>query len=226
MTFFEVLGEKISESFLALWDAFISFLPGFLTALILFIVGWIIAVALGKVAGQIIRAIKVDNVLEKMGFKKAMDKAGLKLDTGRFFDELIKWFLILVALVVAVDILGLTQVTILLQSIVLYIPQVIVAALILLVGVLVASFLQKIVVASVEAAHLKQSVLIGTLVKWFVLIFVFFSALMELGIASAQVLFTGLIATLAIAFGLALGLGGKDIAAEFLNKIKRDISGS
>lgn len=216
--------SKILDSFGILWDAFISFLPGFITAIIIFIIGWIIAVGLGKLVGQLIKALKVDSALDKLGFKAFLDRAGLKLNSGKFFDELVKWFIILVGLLVAVDILGLSQVTLLLQSILLYVPNVIIAAVILLAGVLIAGFVQKVVVASVEAAKLKKAALIGTLAKWFVLIFAFLSALAELEIAPAQVLFTGLIAALAIAIGLALGLGGKDIAAEFLNKIKRDIS--
>jgi len=221
MEFLQTLGEKIYESFVTLWDAFVNFLPGLLTALILFIIGWIIAVALGKIVEQIIRGIKADQALEKLGFKSIMDKAGLKLDTGRFFEELVRWFIILVALMVAVDILGLSQVTMLLQRILLYIPQVIVAALILLAGVLIASFLEKIVVASVEAANLKQSSFVGTLTKWFTLIFAILLAFSTLSLPAADIILTGIIA----AFALAFGLGGKDAAAELINKLKKDITG-
>ena len=221
MEFLQTLGEKIYESFVTLWDAFVNFLPGLLTALILFVIGWIIAVALGKIVEQIIRGIKADQALEKLGFKSIMDKAGLKLDTGRFFEELVRWFIILVALMVAVDILGLSQVTMLLQRILLYIPQVIVAALILLAGVLIASFLEKIVVASVEAANLKQSSFVGTLTKWFTLIFAILLAFSTLSLPAADIILTGIIA----AFALAFGLGGKDAAAELINKLKKDITG-
>lgn len=221
MEFLQTLGEKIYESFVTLWDAFVNFLPGLLTALILFVIGWIIAVALGKIVEQIIRGIKADQALEKLGFKSIMDKAGLKLDTGRFFEELVRWFIILVALMVAVDILGLSQVTMLLQRILLYIPQVIVAALILLAGVLIASFLEKIVVASVEAANLKQSGFVGTLTKWFTLIFAILLAFSTLSLPAADIILTGIIA----AFALAFGLGGKDAAAELINKLKKDITG-
>jgi len=223
MDILDAIISEIVDSFVTLWDAFVGFLPDLITALILFIIGWIIAVGLGKLVRQLIRALKVDAALEKLGFKSIMDRAGLKLDSGKFFDELVKWFVVLVALMVVVEILDLPQVTILLQRILLYVPNVIVSAIILLAGVLVAGLVQKIVTASVEAARLKKSALIGTLAKWFILIFAFLSALAELQIAPAEVLFTGLIAALAIAFGLALGLGGKDIAAEFLNKIRSEI---
>lgn len=227
MDFLQVLGNKILVSFSTLLDAFFGFLPGFLTAVIVFVVGWIIATALGKVAGQIIRAVKIDSVLEKMGFKKVMDRAGLKLNTGLFFDELIKWFVILVALLVAVDILQLQIVGDLLKIIVLYIPNVIVAVLILIAGVLISNLLEKSVVASLEAVRMKSSKILGKFTRWFILIFALLIAISALQIGDAgrvigdfvSIIITGVVAAFAISFGLA----GKDIAAQLLNKAKNDL---
>lgn len=227
MDFLQALGNKILVSFSTLLDAFFGFLPGFLTAVIVFVVGWVIATALGKVAGQIIRAIKIDSVLEKMGFKKVMDRAGLKLNTGLFFDELIKWFVILVALLVAVDILQLQIVGDLLKIIVLYIPNVIVAVLILIAGVLISNLLEKSVVASLEAARMKSSKILGKFTRWFILIFALLIAISALQIGDAgrvigdfvSIIITGVVAAFAISFGLA----GKDIATQLLNKAKNDL---
>jgi small-conductance mechanosensitive channel len=219
-------GEVITDSFQNLWSGVIGFLPTLLGAIIVFIIGWIIAVALGKLVGQIVRVLRIDQILEKMGFRKALDRTGLRLDSGKFVGELVKWFLIIVFLMAAVDILGLTQVTDFLKEVLLYIPRIIAAVLILLAAVLIANFLQKLVKASVEAAQLKSANFLGTITKWTVLIFALLAALLQLGIAPAliQTLFTGLVAALAISAGLAFGLGGKELAAHLLSKLRKEVS--
>lgn len=219
--------EVVTASLQTLWSGFMSFLPNLLGAVIVFIIGWLIAVLLGKLAGQIINTLRIDQILAKMGFKRSLEKANLKLDSGRFIDELVKWFFIIVFLMAATDILNLTEVTDFLKQVLLYIPQLIIAVLILLAAVLIANFLQKVVKASVEAAGLGSSDFLAAVTKWAVLIFAILAALLQLGVVPSliQTLFTGLIAALVIGFGLAFGLGGKDIAMQILDKLKRDVSG-
>lgn len=217
--------DILLSSLNTLWLSFVGFLPTLLAALIVFIIGWLIAIALGKLANRVIRIIKLDVLLVKIGFKKALAKAKLKLDSGRFFEELVKWFFIIVFLMTAADILGLYQVTEFLKSILYYIPNIVVAIVIMLAAVIVASFLQKLIRASVEAAGLQAAGFLGGLTKWAVLIFGFIAALLQLGIAVTliQTLVIGLVGMLALAGGLAFGLGGKDQATRFLEKLKRDI---
>lgn len=220
-------GELITASLQSLWTDFARFLlTNFLGAVIVFVIGWIIAAILGKIVAQIIKVLRVDQVLEKMGFKKALSRASLKLDSGRFVGELVKWFFVIVFLMATTEILNLHEVTIFLRQILLYIPQLIVAVLILLAAVLLANFLQKIVKASVETAGLRSAGFLGAITKWAILIFAFLAALIQLGIVPSliQTVFTGLVAALAVAVGLAFGLGGKDVAADILNKFKREIS--
>jgi len=219
-------GQIITDSFTTLWTGFINFLPNLLGAIIVFLIGWVIAVALGKITNQIIRALRVDQILEKMGLGKPLERAGLSLDSGKFVGGLVKWFLIIVFLMAATDILHLKGVTDFLQQVVFYIPHIIVAALIMLIGVMVANFLQKVVIASVEAAKLKSANFLGALTKWSILIFALLTALAQLGIARMLIesLVMGIIAALAIAFGLAFGLGGKEYASQALAKLKEEIS--
>lgn len=217
--------EVITASLQALWTGFIGFLPNLLGAFIIFTIGWIIAVLLGKLAAQIIRTLRIDQILEKMGFKRSLERANLKLNSGKFFGELVRWFFIIVFLMAATDILGLPEVTIFLRRVLLYIPQIIVAVLILLIAVLVANFLQRLVKASVEAAGLKSANFLGAVTKWAILIFALLAALLQLGIVPAliETLFTGFIAALAIGLGLSFGLGGKEMAAETINKLRDEI---
>lgn len=214
-------------SFQNLWGGVIAFIPKFLIALIIFIIGWIIAVSLGKVAAQIIRLAKIDSVFHNLGFQEPIERAGFKLDVGAFIGGLIRWFFIVVFLVAAVDVLGLEQVNEFLASVVLvYIPNVIVAAIILVAAAMLADVMQKIVVGSAKAAHLPSSDFLGGITKWAIWIFALLAALFQLGIAGpfVQTLFTGFIAALAIALGLAFGLGGKESAARFIAKLGSDIS--
>lgn len=216
--------EILLDSLNTIWQSFIGFLPTLLAALIVFIVGWIVSIFLGKVANRIIRTIKLDVLLAKLGFKKAFAKAKLRLDSGKFFEELVKWFFILVFLMTAADILGLGEVTLFLRSILLYLPNVVVAAIVLLAAVIVASFMQKLVKASADAAGLVSSGAVAAIVKWAILIFGLVIALSQLGIATTliQTIVIGLIAMFALAGGLAFGLGGKEQAARFLEKIRGD----
>lgn len=218
--------EILLDSLKSIWQSFIGFLPTLLAALIVFIIGWLIAIFLGKVANRIIKAIKLDLLLAKLGFRKALAKAKLKLNSGKFFDELVKWFFIIVFLMTAVDILGLTEVTLFLKTILFYIPNVIIAAIVLLAAVIVANFMQRVVKASADAAGLSSSGAVGGIAKWAILVFGFVIALTQLGIATTliQTIVIGLIAMLALAGGLAFGLGGKDWAARILDRIKQDLS--
>ncbi|MFZ5559178.1 MAG: mechanosensitive ion channel family protein [Patescibacteria group bacterium] len=217
--------EILLDSLKTIWGSFIGFLPTLLAALIVFIIGWLIAVFLGKVANRIIKTIKLDVLLAKLGFRTALAKAKLNLDSPKFFEELVKWFFIIVFLMAAVDILGLDQVSLFLKGILFYLPNVIVAAIVLLAAVIVANFMQKLVKASANTAGLKSASAIGTIVKWAILIFGFVIALTQLGIAPTliQTIIIGLIAMLALAGGLAFGLGGRDAAARLIEKIRQDL---
>lgn len=223
--FIETWGNVLVSSLDGLWQGFIDFLPVFVGALVIFLIGLVIAGGLGKLAERIIRALPVDLVLERLGFKEPLERAGLSLDSGRFVGGLVRWFLIIAFVLAAVDILHLTQISVFLNSVLLYIPNIIVAVIILLAAVLVASFLERVVRAAVDASELTHGGFLATLTRWTVFIFGIFAALIQLGIAPQlmNTLFTGIIAMLAIAGGLAFGLGGRDFASEVIEKIRSDM---
>ena len=217
-------GDVIIASLQQVWASVTGFLPLLIGAFIVFIVGWIVAIALGKVVEQLIHALRVDKVLSKLEFEKGLERMGFKLNAGTFVGGLVRWFLLIVFLLAAANILGLTQVSDFLRDVLLYLPNVVVAALILLIAALVADVVEKIVRGSIEAAGYRSS-LMGVVTRWSIWIFAIIAALLQLGIAVplVQTLVTGLVAGLAIAFGLAFGLGGKDAASEIIRRVRSAI---
>ena len=204
----------------------VGFLGQLLLAVILFIIFWTIGVSLEKLISEGIKALKIDLLLSKLGMSKVLERAGTNLNTGKFLGALVKWFLIIAGLLVASNVLGLGQVSSFLGSILLYIPNIIVAAVILIAGVIVADFIAKVVASSISAARLKSAPFVSSIARWAILIFAFIAALDQLQIAQTFIntLYIGLVAMISIAGGLAFGLGGKEHASELIAKLKKDIS--
>lgn len=217
-------GDVIVLSLQQVWASVANFVPLLVGALVVFIIGWIVAVALGKLVEQVVRALRVDTMLSKLDFERTMEKAGWKLNSGAFVGGLVKWFLIVVFLLAAANILGLSQVSDFLRDVLLYIPNVVVATLILIIAALVADVVERVVRGSVEAAG-HRGALVGVVARWAIWVFAFVAVLLQLGIATAlvQTLVTGFVASIALALGLAFGLGGRDVAAAFLERVKGEL---
>jgi hypothetical protein len=222
---FEVVSapDVVRTSLLTLWAGVAGYAPRIIAAVIVFLIGWLIATLLAKLAYHIVRVLHIDNALGKIGFREAWERSGFRLSSAMFFYEVVKWFFIIVFLMAAANILGLDQVSEFLRTVVLYIPNVLVAAIILLIGLLVAKFLEGTVRASVRAAGLASASFLGSLTKWSIFVFSLLIALVQLRVADdvIRILITGLIAALSLALGLSFGLGGQKHAEEFIGHLKR-----
>ena len=217
----------LTSSFQDLWLGVVPFVPNLVVAVVIFILGWIIGSVLGRLVSQVVKAIRVDTALQSAGAGDVLSRAGFRLDSGAFIGGLVRWFFIIAFLVAAFDVLGLSQVNVFLQQVVLgYLPNVIVAALILLVAAVIADAMQRVVVGAAKAAEMMHAHLLGGVTRWAIWIFAIIVVLAQLGIAQSfmQILFTGVVVMLALAGGLAFGLGGKEVAAQFLEKLRKDIS--
>lgn len=224
---FENLSVALSNAFSGLLVGVVEFIPQLIVAVLVLIVGWLIGAALSKVVSQIIKALKVDKALEAAGAKELVGKAGFQLNSGVFVGELVKWFVVAVSFIATFDILGLQDVNSFLEGVVLgYIPQVIAAVLILLVAVVVGTALQRTVIASAKAAGFASANFLGAITKWSIWVFALLAALFQLNIAATfiQTLFTGFVVALALAAGLAFGIGGKDVARDYLEKLRKEVS--
>ena len=220
------LSSVLQDSFLELWQSVIAFLPRFVGALVVLIIGWLIALVLSSVVLHVIKFLRLDELSAKLELKGSFEKAGINLHIGKLLSWIVKWFFIVFALIAATDVLGWAQVTDFLQQVVLFIPNVIVAVVILLAGILLGTFVGRVVKSAVEAARLASADFLAGISKWAIYLFAAMAAMVQLQIAPhlIQVLFTGLVAMLAIAGGLAFGLGGQNHASRFLDRLKKDIT--
>ena len=210
----------VQSAFESLLAQVVSFLPDLLSAVLIIILGVIIAWAL-----RVIAAIKVDDLLAKFGVTDMLKKAGLTLHVGSLFGWIVKWFVIILSLIVAADILGWSQITQFLNDVVAYIPNAFIAAVILLVGLVLGSFVYDVVTTAVKASKFGGAHMLAAIAKWAIFIFAFVAAMEQLGIAPTllQTLTTGLVGMLALAGGLAFGLGGQEHAKKVLKKLGDDL---
>ena len=217
----------LKASFQSLWAGVIMFIPKIIVAVVILLLGWAIGAAIGKAIAHFIKMIKLDDALDRAGFGAFFKKSGMNLNSGHFLGSLVKYFIVLVFLIASFDILGLTQVTLFLQQVVVgYLPQLIIAVLILLVGGIVGDVLSRIVLASAKTAGVAQANFLATVTRWAVWVFAILVALSQMGIAGAfiQTLFTGFVVAVSLALGLSFGLGGQDAASKTIDRIRSNIS--
>ncbi len=222
---FQSWGTALNSAYSGVGPVFIQFGLKFLFSIIIFVAGWAAGVLVGRLIEKVFQTAKVDHFMRQIGLEDALKRGGFSLNSGALIGGLVKWFVIVLFLIAAFDVLGLQVVTAFLQSIVIdYLPQVIIAALILLVAAVIGDVLQKIVMGAAAAAHIKQARALGRITKWAVLVFAILAALVQLGIARSLVetLFMGVVVAMSLAFGLAFGLGGKETAGQIVAKIAKD----
>lgn len=217
--------DVIAVSLTDLWRGFIVFLPKLVGALIIFLIGWVFAVAIGKVVAEILKKLKFNKLFEKGALKTALEKAEFKVDASSFIGAIFKWVLAIVFLSAAVEVLGLIQFAAFLNEVLAYLPNVVVAALIFVVAVIIADILEKVVRAAVEGTKMGYGQLTGAIVKWSIWIFAIFVIFEQLQIGRGIIttLMQGIVGLIVIAGGIAFGLGGKDVAAEILQDLKKKI---
>lgn len=202
-----------------------NMLPSILVAIFLLLLGWVVGAGLGRIVAKAIDTLRVDTALRSAGIHRVFERTGHQLNAGRFVGALVKWFIIAVFFIAALEVLNLTQVTSFLSEIVFfYLPQVIVAVLIILIGAVVADFVHGIALASARAADIGSPFFVASIARWAVWIFAVLAALDQLSVASGfvQTLFTGVVVAISLALGLAFGLGGQQAAARYIDRVSSE----
>ena len=217
-------GTVFTQSFQGLWWSFIQFAPKLIVAIVFFMVGWFLGSLISKAIEQLFKSLKVDSLF--MGADGFFKRAGINLNSGYFVGEIVKWFVIIVFLLPSLSLVGLNDVSAFLSYGVLgFLPQVIIAALVLIIAAFVAEGLSKTVLATAKAMGLKAAHTLSVVAKYSVWVFAIIIALGKLGLGDyMSILFSGIVAMLALGGALAFGLGGKDAAARVIAKLGEEMS--
>jgi hypothetical protein len=219
-------GDVFNQSLQSLWWSFIQFAPKLIVAVVFFVVGWFLGSLIAKAIEQIFSGLKIDSLFRSLGVENFLRKAGVTLDTGYFVGEVAKWFVVIVFLLPSLNLVGLTDVSSFLKDSVLgFLPQVIIAAFVLIIAAIVSEGLSKMVLATARTMNLRSAHMLGVIAKYAVWVFAFIIALGKLGLGDYMgILFSGIIAMLALSCALAFGLGAKEAAGRFIDRLSEEIS--
>lgn len=216
--------SAVTGAFQGLWVKFINYLPAIIGAIIVLIVGLILANLLSQLAKKLIQALRIDSLLESWGVSKQLDAMGIGFNFADIIAWIVKWFIIIAVWIAVVNVLHLDRVGDMLQRLLFYIPNIVTAVIILAIGLVGGSWISQVVERAVTASQLPNASagLLGAIARWALVIFALLAALTQLGVATnlIEILFTGLVAMVALAGGLAFGLGGKDHANKLLERIQ------
>ncbi|HEU5317434.1 MAG TPA: small-conductance mechanosensitive ion channel [Chloroflexota bacterium] len=211
-------GDAIMISFTRAFGDFMAFIPKFLGALVILLVGWLISSLVASLVTRGLRMVRFNQIADRAEIDQFLARAGVRMDPAAVVGKMAFWFLMLSFLIAAFGALGLSQVEGVLANIVGFIPNVIVAVVVLLIGALVANFVANLVRGSSGMARVGDPNLLANIARGTVLVFAAMMALDQLEIAPTilNTLWTALIGMVAVAGALAFGLGGRDIAHRIL----------
>ncbi len=207
-------------SFTSFWSELARFIPQLLVALVLLFIGWLLAKLARTGILRLLSLLKFDRVSERSGLEAFLKQADLDVSVSGMLGNLIYWLIILVMIVTVANSLGLHMVADLFNKVVLYIPNVIVAILVLVFGTILARFINRIVFAWLNNIGFTGALTVSTFSEYAMMVFVFFVALEQLQIASELITaaFTIAFGAVGLAFAIAFGLGAKDWAARVIDQ--------
>lgn len=214
-----------TDSLREIYSRLASFLPNFLVAVIVLVIGWLVIGSIVAGIRSLMRRANIDAVGERVGLGKLGEKMKMRISLSGIIGYILKRFFLVVLMLTVADILHLTQVSNFLNQVLLYIPNVIAAAAILLVGSFVSYFLSDLTEGPLRAGGYASAGAIASIVRWSIMVFTLLAALDQLRVAQnfVQMLFAGFVAMIAIAGGLAFGLGGREHARQALDAAWRGL---
>lgn len=215
--------DIITQPFVDLWASLIEGLALLLPALIVLIIGIVIANLVYKAVVKLFAMAQLDGLVRPLA--GAVERAGYQVRVGHIIGWLAKWFIIVASAILALDIMNLQSGRELLMGIVYYIPQVIIAILVLFVGFVLADFVKKLIIGSTKMLNFRSAAMLGNIARITIIVFAVLVALRTIGVASdlIYILFIGIVAMISLAGGLAFGLGGRDAAKDAIEKAKQGL---
>ncbi len=211
-------GTALITSVAAALALLLGAIPKVIGFAVILIIGWIIASALATAVAAILRTVKFNDLAQRAGISGFVQKMGVHTDAAGFLATLVKWFVRLIVLVTAFDALGLPAVSQVLQQILLWLPNLVVALVVLVIAGLAANALASLVRGATAESGLGNPDLLATIARVAVWAFAIVIAVNQIGIATTIVntLFMATVGAIAVAFALAFGLGGRETAAQIV----------
>lgn len=207
------LTKPVIDSLSEFGKEVVGFIPNLIGALLLLLIGKLVAFSVKKALVKILELLKLETISKKTGLEQGLKSLGLKIKISEIFGVITYWIIYLVFILAAVEALGVKTISDIVQKLIAYLPNVIAALLIMLIGIAVANFLEKVV------SHFKYGKILGKITYFVIIVLVSVSALEQIGIKinfftdNIQILMAGI----ALAFGLSFGLGNKEKAGEFVD---------
>ena len=216
-------GDSLRASVTNALSMLLGGIPKIIGFAVILIIGWLIASAIAKAVTVILRSVKFNDLAERAGLTGFVHDMGIRTDASSFIAEVVKWFIRLIALVAAFDALGLPAVSAVLQRLLLFLPNVLVALVIVILGGLAAQALSRVVRGATAEAGLGNPDVLARIASIAVWVFAILIAINQLGIATnlVNIAFMGFIGALSLALGLAFGLGGRDTAGKIVETWSR-----
>lgn len=205
----------------------VGFIARLLLAIVVFVIGYLISVGIGKIIAEILKSVKFNKLFDKEGWHKALQRANVDVNPSEFIGAIFKWVFVIVSLLVAVDILRLAQFGIILTQVLNYLPNVVVASLIFVVAVIISDIIEKVIRVAVERVKVGYGYIAASIIKWSIWVFTVFLILEQL-LPNSELIKTlymaivwGIVGAISLGVAIAIGLGGKDAAAEIIQDMKR-----
>lgn len=216
------IGSTLTTSFNDAFYAVVNFIPKFLAGAIIFLIGIVVASILKQVVLSLFRTLKLESFLKKYGVPEMKDE----FTWANILSEIVRWFVIIVFLIPTADVWGLPRIITVLNEFLNYLPNVFVAAVIAMVGFVFARLSHDVILASAKGVDDQTAAAIASVARWSINVFVILAVLSQLGVATdlIKILFTGLVAMLAIAGGIAFGLGGQNTAKDVVEGIRKKLN--
>lgn len=218
-----VVVDPVKAMMVKIW----SYIPSIAGAIVILVVGWLIAKLVEAIVGRILKTVRLDAASDKAGISKVLAQGEIKLTLSELIGAVIYWLVILVVIATALNALNLTIAADLVSRLVGYVPNILAAIFILILGSFLANFIAGVVRTSASNAGIKNAKLLGKITQTVLVVFAIIIAIEQLQIASALIVLAVNIVLISIGLGIALafGLGCKDIAGKFIqdtiNNLKR-----
>ena len=209
--------SEFSQPFVNMYSQVLGFLPELVASLFVLVLGLIVSPLLGKAVTKLLQIAHVDKAMDISGAKDAFASIGLNFTLSRLLGAVVKYLVLIVFITIAADLLGLGQLTRLINELLLFIPNIIIALVMVGIGLTAADWLRDVVYNMATASDNRDyAELLGSATRISVIVFAVMAALAQVGVASVliQIIFAGIVFALALAFGL----GAKDTVARALDR--------